>query len=144
MLYTGIFSLSYILIEKVSIEAFVLDVTIQKHRERILEYDIDVLINNAGMGGSGSLAEIDISKVKNNFEVNVFGPLELTQLALGNMIKRDTGRIIFISSLLGRTTKDFLGSYSMTKFAISSGSEALAKELSQITKNVTKKIQVDG
>ncbi|CAN5205806.1 SDR family NAD(P)-dependent oxidoreductase [soil metagenome] len=119
-----------------SLKSFILDVTKSGDREKVLKYDIDVLINNAGMGETGSLAEIDIQKIKNNFEVNLFAPIELTQLVLKQMIKQDSGRVIFISSLLGRIIKPFFGPYSMTKYALSSGAESLRVELSQITKNV--------
>jgi short-subunit dehydrogenase len=119
-----------------SIESFKLDITNKNDREKITNYNIDVLINNAAIGESGSLAEINIDKVRNNFEVNVFSSLELTQLALKKMLKKDKGTIVFISSLAGRTVMPFLGSYTMTKFSLSAGSEALRKELKRITKNV--------
>lgn len=122
--------------QHLSIEAFVLDVTSAKDRQKIVGRQIDVLINNAGVGETGSLAEIDINRVRHNFEVNVFGHLELTQLVLREMIPRNSGTIIFVSSLLGRVTKEFFGSYSMTKFAISSGVEMLRQELSHITTGV--------
>lgn len=122
--------------ENLPIESFVLDVANAKDRKKILDYKIDVLINNAGIGETGSLAEIDIDRVRQNFEVNVFGHLELTQLVLRQMIPRNSGTIIFVSSLLGRVTKEFFGAYSMTKFAISSGAEILRKELAEITTNV--------
>ena len=96
--------------QKLSIESFKLDVTVPEDREKIVDYDIDVLINNAGIGESGSLAEIDVKRIRNNFEVNVFGPLELTQLALKNMMKKDSGTVIFIGSLVGRIALPFLGS----------------------------------
>jgi short-subunit dehydrogenase len=122
--------------ENLPITAFALDVTNKADRQKIAKLDIDVLINNAGIGETGSLAEISIAKVRENFEVNLFGPLELTQLALQKMIAKDSGRIIFISSLLGRVTSPFFGSYSMSKFALSSGSEALREELRKISKNI--------
>ncbi len=122
--------------EGLSLESFALDVNSASDRKKILDFDIDVLINNAGIGETGSLAEIEMEKVRNNFEVNVFGPLELTQLALRSMIKKDRGSIIFISSLLGRVTSPFFGPYSMSKFALSSGAEMLRKELSQISEHI--------
>ena len=121
---------------KISLQSFVLDVTNAKDREKILEYDIDVLINNAGIGETGSLAEIPFDKVRHTFEVNVFGGFELAQLALGSMMKKDRGTILFVSSLLGRVTAPFFGPYSMSKFAVSSGAEMLRSELSQVTANV--------
>lgn len=118
------------------LRSFRLDVTSADDRRLVLEHDIDVLINNAGTGESGSLAEIEVERVRRNFEVNVFGPLELTQLALRNMMRRESGAVIFISSLAGRVTMPFLGSYAMTKSALSSGVEALRRELSKVTRNV--------
>jgi short-subunit dehydrogenase len=122
--------------QKLSIESFKLDVTVPEDREKIVDYDIDVLINNAGIGESGSLAEIDVERIRNNFEVNVFGPLELTQLALKNMMKKDSGTVIFIGSLVGRIALPFLAPYCMTKFSLSGGADALRQELRKVTKNV--------
>lgn len=122
--------------KNINLESFKLDLLIKEDREKILNYDIDVLINNAGDGESGSLAEIDVDKVRNNFEVNVFTQLELTQLALKKMMKNNKGTIIFISSLAGRVIMPFLGSYCMTKFAITCGAETLRKEIYKIKKNV--------
>jgi len=48
---------------KLNIESFKLDVTVPIDREKILDYDINVLINNAGIGESGSLAEIDVKRM---------------------------------------------------------------------------------
>ena len=115
--------------QKLNIESFKLDVTVPEDRAKILDYDIDVLINNAGIVESGSLSEIDVKRIRNNFEVNVFGPLELTQLALKNMMTKDSGTMIFISSLVGRISVPFLASYCMTKFSLSGGANALRQEL---------------
>ena len=122
--------------QELSIESFKLDVTLPEDREKIVDYDIYVLVNNAGIGESGSLSEINVSKIRNNFEVNVFGPFELTQLALKNMMKKDSGTVIFIGSLVGRIAFPFLGPYCMTKFALSGGADSLRQELRKVTKNV--------
>lgn len=122
--------------QKLPITSFKLDITNPNDRLLASAYNIDVLINNAGIGESGSLAEIDVNKVRHNFEVNVFAPLELTQIVLKGMMTRNSGTVIFISSLLGRITMPFLAPYSMTKFSLSSGAEALRQELKTITKNV--------
>lgn len=118
------------------LDAFVLDITKATDRKKILGYDLDVLINNAAIGESGSLAEIDIEKIKQTFEVNLFSTLELTQLALQNMIRRDKGTIIFISSVAGRIPTPFLGPYSMTKFALSCAGATLREELYKISNNI--------
>ncbi len=115
---------------------FKLDICSEKDRKKIEDYELDVLINNAGIGESGSLAEIDMKLVRNNFEVNVFSSFEMSQLALKKMLNNNRGTIIFISSLAGRITMPFLGSYSMTKFAVSSGAETLRNEIHRVRKNV--------
>ncbi len=117
-------------------ESFVLDITKESDRKKVHEYSLDVLINNAGMGETGSLAEIDIEKVRANFEVNVFSTFALTQEVLKRMIPRKRGTIVFVSSLLGRTTSPFFAPYSMSKHALSSGARMLADELSLLSKNI--------
>lgn len=119
--------------EDLPLESFKLDVTKDADRYRIREHGIDVLINNAALGDSGSLAEVDIDRVRNCFETNLFGPIQLTQIALEQMLDRDSGTVIFISSLAGRITVPFLAPYTMTKFAISSGAETLRKELLRVS-----------
>jgi len=118
------------------VEVFKLDITSADDRKKILDYNLDVLINNAGTGQSGSLAEIAIDKIKDNFETNVFSSIALSQLALKNMIQKDSGTIIFVSSLAGRVTMPFLGPYAMTKFALSAGAEAMRAELHKLSKNI--------
>jgi len=122
--------------ENLDLQSWVLDVTSESDREKILGLELDVLINNAGMGETGSLAEIPSSKIRANFEVNLFGPLELTRLALQNMVKKDRGTVIFVSSLLGRISAPFFGPYSMTKLALSGAGEMLRGELGQISSGV--------
>ena len=121
---------------KLSIEVFKLDVTVPEDRAKIAEYDLDVLVNNAGAGESGSLAEVPLDKVRNDFEVNVFGSLALSQIALKKMMGRDKGTVVFVSSLAGRVAEPFLGSYCMTKFALSAGGEAMRQEIHKVRKNV--------
>ena len=97
---------------------------------------IDVLINNAAMGDSGSLAEVDMDRVRQLFEVNLFATLELTQVALRQMIERQSGTVLFISSIAGRVPMPFLMPYSMSKFALSAAAAGLRAEMDQLKKNV--------
>lgn len=123
--------------ESLSIESFKLDVTSAEDRKRILDFDIDILINNAGIGESGSLAEINVDRIRKNFETNLFSAIELSQLVLRKMIEKDKGRILFISSLAGRApVMPFLSSYSMTKYALSAGAQSLRDEIKRISKNI--------
>ncbi|MDW4548406.1 SDR family NAD(P)-dependent oxidoreductase [Defluviimonas sp. D31] len=118
------------------LESFKLDVTSEQDREQIRDIEIDVLINNAGIGYSGSIAEVDVELVRENFEVNVFAGIELTQLALKGMIARRRGSVIFISSIVGRMSVPFLGPYCMTKHAIEAAAEALRAEMDVLGANI--------
>ena len=69
-----------------ALEVFKLDIASPAERELLLPIELDVLINNAGVGESGSLAEVDVGRIRRVFEVNVFATIELTQLALRGMI----------------------------------------------------------
>ncbi|MDQ3076256.1 MAG: SDR family NAD(P)-dependent oxidoreductase [bacterium] len=122
--------------ENLSTEAFKLDITESNDREKVLNYKIDVFINNAAIGQTGSLAEVPVDRIRKNFEVNVFSTIEITQLVLRNMLKQNNGTVLFVSSLAGRLPSAFLNPYSMTKFALSGGVAALRKEIKMISKNV--------
>lgn len=106
-----------------------LDVTDAKDRQKLQKMDIDVFLSNAAIGEGGSMAEIDIDRVRHNFEVNVFSNYALTQIVLKNMIKKGKGRIIMMGSLAGHYAIPFLGSYCATKASIIKMTESLRKEL---------------
>ena len=122
--------------ENLSIQSFKLDITIEEDRKLVENYDIDVLINNAGMGESGSLAEVPMDRIRANFETNVFGTIALTQHAFKKMVLKDSGRIIIISSLAGRSPRPFLGPYSMSKYCLSAAADILRQELKHISKKI--------
>lgn len=115
--------------EGLRLEGFKLDVTLEADRQKIAGLELDVLLNNAGVGYSGSLAEIDVDTVRKNFEINVFGAIRLTQVALRGMIARKRGTVMIVSSIAGRITAPFLGSYCMTKYALEAAGEALRGEM---------------
>jgi short-subunit dehydrogenase len=115
-----------------SLDAFKLDITDKSDRVRAASFEVDVLINNAAVGESGSLAEVPIDRVRATFETNLFATLALTQMVLGGMIQRGRGTVIFISSLAGRVPAPFLMPYAMTKFALSAAAGALRQELAEL------------
>ena len=117
------------------IESFKLDILNSNDRLKITNLEIDVLINNAAIGNSGSVAEVDSDIYRETIETNVFCPIELTQLVLKQMIPRKKGRIIFVSSLAGRSPIPFLSPYCATKFALESICPSLNEELKEL-KNV--------
>ncbi|MEZ5661546.1 MAG: SDR family NAD(P)-dependent oxidoreductase [Burkholderiaceae bacterium] len=87
--------------------------------------EIDVLLNNAGRGQLGALAEVPLDLVREVFEVNVFGTLRVTQAVLAGMRARRRGRVIIVSSIAGIFSGMLSGPYAMTKHAL----EAMAKSL---------------
>ena len=115
-----------------TIEVFKLDITSPADRELLLPIELDVLINNAGVGESGSLAEVDVDRIRRVFEVNVFATIALTQLALRGMIARRRGTVLFVSSIAGRLPMPFLMPYSMSKFALSAAGAGLRAEMDQL------------
>tara|TARA_R110002126_G_scaffold155833_3_gene303101 strand:- start:123153 stop:123947 length:795 start_codon:yes stop_codon:yes gene_type:complete len=118
------------------IETFKLDITDAADRAIIAELDLDVLINNAAIGDSGSLAEVDIDRVRRTFEVNVFATLEISQIAIRKMIEKKSGTLLFISSVAGRIPIPFLMPYSMTKFALSAAAAGLREEMDTLGKGI--------
>lgn len=120
----------------VTLEVFKLDITSEKDRQQILSLELDVLINNAAVGESGSLAEVEVDRIRKVFEVNLFSTLALTQLALRGMIARQRGTVVFISSIAGRVPVPFLMPYSMSKFALSAAAAGLRSELAQLNCHV--------
>ena len=119
-----------------NVKCLKLDITNQKDKQQIEKLDIDILVSNAAIGISGSVAEIDINKIRENFEVNVFSNFELIQIALKNMIKKGKGKLIIMSSLAGIIPIPFLGSYCATKASIIKLSESLNLELKLLNKNI--------
>ncbi|WP_130803901.1 SDR family oxidoreductase [Acinetobacter ihumii] len=112
-----------------SIQVEKLDITDDLDREFIANFDIDILLNNAGISEGGAVVDIPEYRLREQFEVNVFGTILLTQKFAKKFAKRQSGKIIFISSVAGLTTDPFTGAYSASKHAIEAFAEALNKEL---------------
>lgn len=99
--------------------------------------EVDVLINNAGAGQWGPIAEVPIERVRRIFDVNVFGTLAITQAVVPQMVKRGSGRVIIVSSIAGVTTGPTVGPYSMTKHALEAMGKAMRMELAGAGVDVT-------
>ena len=119
------------------LRSFKVDVTDDADCARVGAIDgLDVLLNNAGVGYSGSLAEIDLDLVRKNFEINCVCSLRLTQLVLRKMIPARRGTVMFVSSIGGRIPFPFVGSYCMTKYALEAAAEALRAEMEHLGANI--------
>ncbi len=93
---------------------------------------IDVLVNNAGYGAGGPMEATPMSKIKRQFDVNVFGLLATTQAVLPTMRKQKSGTIVNISSIGGRVTLPLFSLYHGTKWAVEGITESLQYELEPI------------
>ena len=120
----------------INVKCLKIDVTNKKDKELIQRRDVDILVSNAATGESGSIAEININKVRDNFETNVFSNFEIVKIVLKNMIKKGRGRIVMMSSLASIIPMPFLGSYSATKASINKLIEALNLELKLLKKDI--------
>ncbi len=90
---------------------------------------LDVLVNNAGLGESGSVEELPLARMRAVMETNYFGPLRCIQAVVPDMRQRRSGCIINISSAAGKIANSPSGSYAASKFALEAISEALAQEM---------------
>lgn len=99
---------------------------------------VDVVVNNAGYGQTGALEELTDAECRKNFDVNVFGTLNVIRNIMPYLREQKSGHIFNISSV-GGFTADFpgWGIYSATKFAVSALSESLAAETASFGIKVT-------
>lgn len=110
------------------------DLTDEAHRLRIIERAsaesgcIDVLVNNAGRGFYAPAMKIDIEEMRKLFELNVFAPLRLVQIA-APYLERSHGTIVMMSSIAGVVAAPRYGAYAASKFALEALSMALRSEL---------------
>ena len=120
-----------------------LDVTISQQItdavQTALEHfgQIDVLVNNAGIGYFASVEESDEAEVRRMFDINVFGLANVTQEVLPHMRKRKSGHILNIASIGGLRSFPGVGFYNATKYAVDGLSEALFKEVAALGIKVT-------
>lgn len=118
--------LSVNLIDENSVEAAVSQ-TISKFGQ------LDVVVNNAGYGMIGALEELSDRESRENFDVNVFGSLNVIRKTLPQMRKQQSGHIFNISSI-GGFSGNFpgFGIYCATKFAVTGFTESLAAEVKSL------------
>lgn len=98
---------------------------------------LDVLVNNAGIGYFGAIEESEEPQVRQMFEINVFGLAHMTQAVLPQMRKQRSGHILNIASIGGLRSFPGIGFYNATKYAVDGLSEALSKEVAPLGIKVT-------
>jgi NAD(P)-dependent dehydrogenase (short-subunit alcohol dehydrogenase family) len=88
---------------------------------------IDVVVNNAGIGGGGRFDQASEDLIETNLQVNLYAPMLLTRLALPGMLGRGRGTIISVASVAGHVGTEPI--YSATKFGLRGFSLALRRQL---------------
>ncbi len=120
-----------------------LDITNSEDRKLIKKLDIDCLVNQAGIGIGGSLLNMSVKDIRENFEVNFFGTLELTKLYIETRRKRK-GKVLITSSIAGLMPIAFLGSYCATKASLITIATCLKKELKKTNLDIKIKLIEPG
>ena len=92
-------------------------------------FDVDVLVLNAGIMEGGAIVDIPLERVRESFDINVFGHLKLVQAIAPKMIARKSGKIVWISSMAGILVVPFVGVYCATKHAIEAIAGSMKAEL---------------
>ena len=90
---------------------------------------IDVLVANAALPGSGRLDDYSVEEIDRAIEVNLRAPIQLTRALLPGMLERGSGQIVLISSLSGKVPAAFSSIYSATKFGLRGFGLSLNDEL---------------
>ena len=106
-----------------------LDITDAEDRHQVAVWQVDVLVNNAGLGQVGPLRSIPLDRVRRVFDTNVFGTLAMSQAVIPQMLERGSGRILILSSVAGVRAGPMTGPYSMTKHALQAMGSAMRAEL---------------
>jgi NAD(P)-dependent dehydrogenase (short-subunit alcohol dehydrogenase family) len=122
-------------IRVVNLEPLYLDIaseaSIKTALEKVLAHSgrLDVLVNNAGFAVYRSLEDTSIEEARQQFEVNLFGLMQLTQQVLPIMRRQAAGSIVNVSSVTGKFGAPMAGWYSATKHALEALSDTLRMEL---------------
>jgi NAD(P)-dependent dehydrogenase (short-subunit alcohol dehydrogenase family) len=120
-----------------------LDVTNEDERQAIVPAvlekfgRVDVLVNNAGQGSLGAFEEFSSEQIRQHFEVNCFGVIEMTRAVLPLMRQQRSGHILNITSIGGLASLGGFALYCATKFAVEGFSEGLRDEVKPLGIDVT-------
>ena len=128
-----------------NVYVFKMNITSKKDLSLLDDLDIDVLVNQAGIGIGGSLLDIDVKDIRENFETNFFSTLEITKKFIDKKKKEDKkGKVLITASLAGLMPIPFLGSYCSTKSALITMGMCLDKELKKSNSKVRLKLILPG
>lgn len=123
-------------LEELGLEALQLDLRDSESIRRAVDIVIErsagtfyALVNNGAYGQPGAVEDLSRAALREQFETNVFGTQELTNLLLPVLRAQGGGRIVQISSLLGYVSMAYRGAYNASKYALEALSDTLRMEL---------------
>jgi short-subunit dehydrogenase len=90
---------------------------------------IDILVNNAGNNIAGTVEDLSIEEFKEQFETNFFGLVRVTKAVLPIMRNQNSGKIVNLSSIVGKMAIPLNSAYTSSKFAVEGFSESVRYEL---------------
>jgi NAD(P)-dependent dehydrogenase (short-subunit alcohol dehydrogenase family) len=119
-----------------SLSPVILDVTVPETisaaanqiRAEIEDSGLAGLVNNAGIAVAAPLEFVPLEALRRQLEVNVIGQIAVTQ-AFMPLLRKNQGRVVFVSSISGRIASPLLGPYAASKFALEALADALRREL---------------
>ena len=118
------------------------DITKPDDRQRLVDTaasafgGLDLLVNNAGVGSWGHFADSTEDICRTVMEVNFFGPIELTRLAMPHLTRGNQPRVVNVTSMCGRKGMPAWPEYSASKFALVGMSEAWRREFARFDVDV--------
>ncbi len=119
----------------INIETFQQDLTENNATQNVHRFihdnniDVDVLVNNAGFGSYGYINDADIEKESDMIRLNVLCVYQMTRLFLKDMVKKDKGKILNISSITAFQPSPYFATYASTKAFVKNFSQAINYEL---------------
>ncbi|HLY17713.1 MAG TPA: SDR family oxidoreductase [Bryobacteraceae bacterium] len=121
--------------QNLAVTALRMDVTRRADIDRVVDTiireagRIDAVVHFAGMGLRGFFEDLSMQEIRQLYDVNVFGIMELTQAVLPHMRARRSGRIVITASAAGRMGEMSIAGYSSGKFAVVGLGECLRQEM---------------
>ncbi|MFW8636047.1 SDR family oxidoreductase [Cribrihabitans pelagius] len=115
-----------------ALETVKLDITSAEDRQAAFDRfgaEVDVVVANAAIGDTGPIAEVDVDRIRNVFETNVFSTVEFVQPYAQAFARRGRGKVVFVSSIAGFLTFPYLAPYTASKHALEAIAELMREEL---------------